>query len=153
MAFCCCCGGLRHANGEESHLVIVVLEVGLLALQLDHLQPGDPLLLFGRHQVAVRIPALTFSTRVRRLDKHARAWTWSSLTQAIHPPTLGTYAVSDWGVVCAGGGAEWWDQGTCSPDVLNDCLVYRWRTKARLIQIIKASGPVGTASLCFFVHL
>lgn len=103
----------RKRSRAESHLVIVVLKVGPLALQLDHLQPGDPLLLFGCHQVAVRIPALSFPTQARRSYKHATAWTPSSLIQAIHTPTFGMDAVFDRGVVCAGGGAGWRDQGTC----------------------------------------
>lgn len=73
-------------SGGESHLVIVVLKVRVLALQLDHLQPGDPLLLLGRHQVAVRIPALSLSTRARGSYKRATPWTRSSLTEAFRPP-------------------------------------------------------------------
>lgn len=49
-------------RSQISHLVIVVLQVWMLTLQLNHLQPGDPLLLFGRHEITVRIPALWFST-------------------------------------------------------------------------------------------
>lgn len=50
------------SRAQISHLVIVVLEVWMLTLQLNHLQPGDPLLLFGCHQITVRIPTLWFST-------------------------------------------------------------------------------------------
>ena len=52
------------AGANISHLVVVVLMVRILTLQLDHLQPGDPLLLFGRHEITVRIPILCFSTEV-----------------------------------------------------------------------------------------
>lgn len=50
------------SRAQISHLVIVVLEVWMLILQLNHLQLGDPLLLFGCHQITVRIPTLWFST-------------------------------------------------------------------------------------------
>lgn len=59
----------------QSHLIVVVHEVRMLALQLDHQQPGDPLLLLGCHQIAVRIPVLSFSTHVRRLYEDATPWT------------------------------------------------------------------------------
>lgn len=45
-----------------SYLVIIVLEVRILALQLNHLQANDPLLFFVRHKVRVRVPAFTFSS-------------------------------------------------------------------------------------------
>lgn len=47
---------------HQSHLVIIVFEVGMFTLQLNHLQPGDPLLLLGRHQVGIWIPAFWFSS-------------------------------------------------------------------------------------------
>lgn len=66
----------------------------MFALQLNHLQPGDPLLLFGGHQIAVRIPALCFSINGRRL--HKRAETFDTVAfQSCDAPTLGIYAVFD----------------------------------------------------------
>lgn len=123
----------------DSHLVIIVLKVRMLALQLNHLQPGDPVLLFGRHQITVRIPALSFSINGRRLCKHAQTF------DTIPPdtPTLGIYTVFEWGVSCAGGGAGWRDLGTWSSNVLNE-----GRRKANPFRIIMALN-----SVCAAYHL
>lgn len=53
----------RDTTAQISHLIIVVLKVWMLTLELNHLQPGDPLLLFGCHQITVRIPPLWFSAK------------------------------------------------------------------------------------------
>lgn len=101
----------------DPHLVIVVLKVRMFALQLNHLQPGDPVLLFGCHQITVRIPAVSFSINGRRLYKQ----TFDTITaDTCDTPTLGIYTVFDWGVSCAGGGAGWRDLGTWSSNVLHE---------------------------------
>lgn len=48
----------------QPHLVVIVFKVGVFTLQLNHLQPSDPLLLLGRHQVGERIPAIWFSSNM-----------------------------------------------------------------------------------------
>lgn len=48
----------------KPHLVVIVFKVRVFTLQLNHLQPGDPLLLLGRHQVRVWIPAIWFSSNM-----------------------------------------------------------------------------------------
>lgn len=60
-------GNVMYKGGSSKvfYLVIVVLKVRILTLQLNHLQPDDPLLLFGSHEITVRIPALWFPTKGR----------------------------------------------------------------------------------------
>lgn len=55
-------------TSKSSYLVVVVLKVRILTLQLNHLQPGDPLSLFGRHEITIRIPAIKLSTNTSCLS-------------------------------------------------------------------------------------
>lgn len=77
-----------------SYLIVVVFKVRILTLQLDHLQPGDPLLFFGRHEVTVRIPALWLS--ISRSDLAVSiANDPTRSNSSLHAPTFGIAAVFD----------------------------------------------------------
>ncbi len=89
---------------QISYLVVVVLEVWMLTLQLNHLQLGDPLLLFGSHEITVRIPALCFSTNrsyvsINKPISFSQHEKISSRLLSYVAPTFGIYAVFDWGVL------------------------------------------------------
>lgn len=54
--------GVREGQGQElglgvgAHLVVVIIQAGVLALQLNHLHSYHPVLLLSGHEVGIGVP-------------------------------------------------------------------------------------------------
>jgi len=47
--------GQRLGLGARAHLVVVIIQAGVLALQLNHLHSYHPVLLFSGHEVSIGV--------------------------------------------------------------------------------------------------